>query len=119
VAMVSAFDHSKTAIGWCRRRFPDSTVDYRVADLLDLPGVWQQSFDLVVEINTIQSIPRASRHDAIAAIARTVAPGGRLFVRCLAREAGEATRPWAVSRADLSAFVGEGCVRSRSKRASV
>ena len=107
---VRAFDYSRTAIGWCRRRFPDSTVEYSVADLLDLPDVWQQGFDLVVEINTIQSIPRARRHEAIAAIAGTVAPGGRLFVRCLARGDGESTptRPWAVSRADLGTFASEG-----------
>ena len=35
---VTAFDVSPTAIEGARRRFPDSSVDYRVADLLDLPA---------------------------------------------------------------------------------
>ena len=34
---VTAFDIAPTAIERARRRFPDSDVDYRVADLLDLP----------------------------------------------------------------------------------
>src|SRR5262245_39093707 len=47
--VVSAFDISATAIGWCRRRFPASRVDYRVADLLEPPPEWRGSFDLVIE----------------------------------------------------------------------
>ena len=32
------FDISSEAIAWCRRRFPETRVDYRVADLFDLPA---------------------------------------------------------------------------------
>src|ERR1700733_6093309 len=35
--VVTAFDISPTAIEKCRERFPTSTVDYLVADLIDLP----------------------------------------------------------------------------------
>jgi SAM-dependent methyltransferase len=107
---VSAFDYAATAIGWCRRRFPQSTVAYRIADLFDLPADWAQRFALVVEINTIQSLPPPWRSEAIAAIAATVASGGQVFVRCLGRADDEAVseRPWAVSRRDLSAFVAAG-----------
>lgn len=107
---VSAFDYSATAIGWCRRRFPGSTVDYRVADLFDLPAEWVQRFQVVVEINTIQSLPPQRRTETIQAIAATVAPGGQLFVRCLGRADDEAVaqRPWAVSRHDLAAFAAAG-----------
>ena len=34
---VTAFDISETAVEWCKRRFPESTVNYQVADLLNLP----------------------------------------------------------------------------------
>ena len=107
---VSAFDYSATAIGWCRRRFPGSPVDYRVVDLFDLPAAWNRRFDLVVEINTIQSVPVERRRETVAAIAGAVAPGGFLFLRCLGRGDDDPApeRPWAVSRRDLRAFRDEG-----------
>lgn len=107
---VSAFDISATAIGWCRRRFPDSGVDYRVADLAVLPADWRHAFDVVVEFNTIQSIGLDDRPAALEAIGSTVAPGGLLFVRGILRPDGGAvsTRPWPVSRADLSPLTAGG-----------
>lgn len=107
---VNAFDYSATAVGWCHRRFPQSRVEYRVADLLELPAQWMQRFELVVEINTIQSVPPDRRIEAIHAIAGTVAPGGQLFVRCLGRADDEEVtqRPWAVSRHDLGTFATAG-----------
>src|SRR5690606_859648 len=37
---VTAFDVSKTAIEWCRHRFPHSTVKYQVADMFEPPTDW-------------------------------------------------------------------------------
>ena len=107
---VTAFDLSKTAISWCHRRFPDTSVDYQVADLLELPGEWVHRYDIVVEINTIQSLPLELRRDTVRAIAGTVAPGGALFVRCFGRATGEpaGSRPWPVSREELAVFEEEG-----------
>jgi SAM-dependent methyltransferase len=107
---VSAFDISETAIDWCHRRFPDTRVDYRAADLLALPADWSRAFGLVVEIITIQSLPLELRPRAVAAIADTVADGGTLYVWCLGREDDEPvdTRPWPVSRADLQGFEAAG-----------
>jgi SAM-dependent methyltransferase len=101
---VRAFDFSPTAIGHARDRFPESQVDYRVADLLDLPGEWRERFDLVVEVRTLQSLPIAERRAGAAAIAATVAPDGRLWLFALGREAplpGE-TRPWPVVADELA-----------------
>lgn len=100
---VTAFDFSPTAIEWCRRRHPRSPVDYVVADLLDLPSDFTRAFDAVVEIYTIQSISLAQRPATLAALADTVAPEGRLFVRCMLRGDDDpvADRPWPVSRRDL------------------
>ena len=107
---VTAFDLSPTAIAWCRRRFPDSAVDYQVRDLFALPEAWLGRFDLVVEINTLQSLPPPTRAAAAEAIAATIRPGGRVFVRCLASSAEHAvgSRPWPVSRAELGRFVAAG-----------
>jgi SAM-dependent methyltransferase len=108
---VTAFDVSPTAIARCQQRFPRSPVCYRVADVLDPPGEWRGRFGLVVEVNTIQSLPRADRPAAIAAIAGAVARGGLLFVRCQAGGEDEPDgpqRPWPVLRGELDGFTAAG-----------
>lgn len=109
-AVVTAFDVSPTAISWCFDRFPSSSVDYVVADLFHAPSGWSRAFGLVIEIRTLQSLPPALRGQAVAAIAETVAPGGRLFVRCAGREESEplGQRPWPVSRRELGWFSDAG-----------
>jgi hypothetical protein len=107
---VTAFDLSPTAIERARERFPDSTVDYRVADLLELPAEWGGRFDLVVEIRTLQSLPIAARRAAATAIAGTVAPGGLLWLFALGRDThqpGE-TRPWPVTTEELAVLEAAG-----------
>jgi SAM-dependent methyltransferase len=107
---VTAFDFSPTAIERARERFPESAVDYRVADLLDLPEEWRGRFDLVVEIRTLQSLPIGDRRAAAAAIAGTVAPGGLLWLFALGRDShlpGE-TRPWPVTEEELAVLEAAG-----------
>ena len=77
---TTGFDVSGTAVRLAAERHPGSAVSYRVADLLDLPGEWVASFDLVVEIFTLQALPDPPRDRAIAGVRSLVAPGGRLFV---------------------------------------
>lgn len=107
---VEAFDLSPTAIERTHERFPDSTVAYRVADLFDLPAEWHAAFDLVVEIRTLQSLPIAERRRAAAAIAATVAPGGRLWLFALGRDAHhpDETRPWPVTPEELAELEAAG-----------
>ena len=107
---VTAFDISPTAIERCRSRFPASTVHYLVADLFDLPDSWTESFDLIVEIRTLQSLPLELRGDAARAIAKTVAPTGQLFVRTAKRNPDEplTSRPWPLTRQELDAFIEAG-----------
>ncbi|HUA06353.1 MAG TPA: class I SAM-dependent methyltransferase [Solirubrobacteraceae bacterium] len=107
---VTAFDFSPTAIEQCRRRFPSSPVDYLVADLFDLPTDWTESFDVVVEIRTLQSLPLDDRPQGARAIANTIAPGGRLFVRTAKRNPDEplTSRPWPLTRNELEPFVRAG-----------
>ena len=107
---VDAFDLSSTAIETARRRFPDSTVRYRVADLFELPAEWRRRFEIVVEVQTIMSIPPEHHAEAIAAVAGTVAPGGRLLVRTAVRGEDEpaAGRPWALAPSELRHFEALG-----------
>ena len=103
---VTGFDVSPTAIEGARRRFPDSSVEYRVADLLDLPGEWAQAFDLVAECITVQALPVALRSQVIDAIASTVARGGTLVV-ISGRHFGDGPRdgpPWPLTREELDYF---------------
>ena len=86
---VTAFDISPTAIAAAQRRFPRSGVDYVVADILQPPPAWTAAFDLIFEAFTLQALPPEPRHAAIGSMASLVAPGGRIFVLCRAREASE------------------------------
>ena len=100
---VTAFDLSPTAIAWTHERFPDSPVNYHVADLFDLPADWRGAFDLVVEIYTLQSLPPSIRPEAMDRVAALVAPGGELLVICRGREEDEPAPgpPYPLSRDEL------------------
>jgi SAM-dependent methyltransferase len=108
-----AFDVSPTAVAAARRRFPDSPVDYRVADLLAPPAEWREAFDLVLEVMTVQSMPPAVRARATAGVTSFVAPGGRLLVITTARASaaphGDGP-PWPLSRDEVDAFADGGAL---------
>jgi len=108
---VIGFDASPTAVAMARRRVADSEVDYRVADLLDLPDEWSRCFQLVVESLTVQSMPIEYHPQATANIARTVADGGTLLVIATARGDDDPLPngpPWPLLRAEIDAFAGDG-----------
>jgi SAM-dependent methyltransferase len=103
---VTAFDVSAAAIEWCRKRFPNTAVDYRAADLLALPAEWRAAFDFVFEAYTLQVLPPELRPQAVRAIADCVARGGTLLVAARARESSDppGTMPWPLVRGDLAGF---------------
>jgi SAM-dependent methyltransferase len=105
-----AFDIAPSAVAQARRRFPSSTVEYQVGDLLDLPAGWIGAFDLVVEVYTVQALPEALRPAAITNVTRLVAPGGTLLVIAVAREDGPvpAGPPWPLARSEVDAFAVNG-----------
>jgi SAM-dependent methyltransferase len=107
------FDVSPEAIAWGQRRFPDSPVDYRVADLFSLDPDWLGGFDLVVEVRTVQSLPPDIRADVLRGIASLVAPGGSLLLVALAREDSVVPYgpPWAVSQRELRVLEEAGLIR--------
>lgn len=104
---VVAFDISETAITWCQKRFPDSSVDYQVADMFAPPDNWLQAFDLVLEVYIVQSLPLSWRERAIAAEAQFVAPGGQLLILCMGRD-DDMTEPpgppWPMAPSELRHF---------------
>ncbi|MDH6056299.1 class I SAM-dependent methyltransferase [Umezakia ovalisporum] len=105
---VTAFDISPTAINWCQQRFPDSSVNYVIADLLTLPSQWQwhQAFDLVVEIRNIQALPLSIRSTVIKSVASLVAAPGTLLVinRLRETELEPDGPPWPLSNSELAQF---------------
>jgi SAM-dependent methyltransferase len=112
---VTAFDVSRTAIERARARFPDSPVDYRVADLLAPPAEWHAAFDLVAETYTLQVLPPPERHAAARVLRDLMAPGGVLLVIARGREPEEpeGAMPWPLTRAEIEAIAGDGLVLER------
>jgi SAM-dependent methyltransferase len=110
-----AFDIAPSAVRGARRRFPESAVEYVVADLLDLPPGWPGAFDLVVEVITVQALPDPPRASAITAVSSLVAPGGTLIVVSGARETGDPANgpPWPLTRGEVEAFATGGVTAVR------
>ncbi|MEM1049641.1 MAG: class I SAM-dependent methyltransferase [Pseudomonadota bacterium] len=107
---TTAFDLAEGAIAWARRRFSETTVDYRVADLFDPPADWSGAFDLVHEYYTIQALQGDLRRDAFAAMARFVAPGGTLLAVTRSRTPDQPVTgpPWPLTLEELAGFEAAG-----------
>lgn len=104
---VTAFDIAPEAIRLCRQRYPDSKVDYLVADLFNYPPEWAENFDLVYECNTIQVLPGKYRIMARDAMISLLAPGGYILVSCRSREKGELADeiPLPLDKEEIDGFV--------------
>lgn len=107
---VTAFDISPTAIEWAKRLHADTDIVFEAADLMEPYPEWVGSFDLVLEVYTLQPLPLTLREKAIDSIASFVAERGRLVVVTRGRENDESTDeiPWPLSRKDLSRFEENG-----------
>lgn len=106
---TTAFDISPTAIETAHRNHPDSKAHYIVADLLAPPAGWHRSFDLVVEIYTVQALPIPLQPDAIKQVTELVGPGGTLVVIAAARPDTQPDDevqgpPWPLTRAAIQSF---------------
>ena len=107
---VTAFDLAQKAIDWAKQRFPKTCVDYRQANLFDLPLEWQGAFDLVHECYTIQALKHDFRRLSFGAVANLVAPGGKLLLICRSRGDDQEVEgpPWPISRAELAVMADFG-----------
>ena len=115
---VTAFDISPSAIAWCKKRFPQSKVNYQVGDLFALNPAWKDKFDLVFECRNIQALPLDVRSQVIQAIATTVASNGTLLVITRHRDNDTIPEgpPWALSDAELAQFRELGLSELRRDR---
>ena len=98
---VTAFDLSQSSIDWCCERFPSSSVNYCVADLLSPPVDWLESFDLIVEIHILQAIPEQIRDQAANILPSLLNSNGHLL--CIGRLLStlipdEPAPPWPLSQ---------------------
>jgi hypothetical protein len=111
---TTAFDISGTAIELARQRYPGSVVDYRQADLLDLPDDWRGRFDLVVECITVQSLPPELHQQAAGAIASLCGIGALLVVIAAAQVDDEPPDgpPWPLTGSELGYFAVGGVERA-------
>jgi hypothetical protein len=89
---VTAFEISPTAVSQARAAYPSTGVDY-----------------LVVEIMTVQAMPRGVCAEAIAGIRSLVAPGGTL-VGIGGVGTGEPVDgpPWPLDRVEMESFGSDG-----------
>jgi len=106
---VTAFDCSPSAIEWARELHPAEAGCFHVADVFDLPLRWRHRFDLVVEVNAVQSLPPARRQEMMAGIEGLLSRHGRLLTICRAAEVPAETDdgpPWAMTPDELTAAAG-------------
>jgi SAM-dependent methyltransferase len=106
---TTGFDIAATAVRLAKERHPGTAVDYRVADLLDLPVHWEGAFDLVVEVFTIQALPDPPRGTVMRAVADLVAPGGTLLAVAFRRTEhdGDEGPPFPLDRPVMERLAGE------------
>lgn len=106
---VIGFDVSPHAVRLARAATPQHAgVRYLEADLFDPPADLLGSFDLCVEIHTVQALPPDRRSSVLAALARLLRPGGLLLVIARGRPDSVALEsvagpPWELTAAELVA----------------
>ncbi|QIG46213.1 class I SAM-dependent methyltransferase [Nocardioides anomalus] len=108
---TTAFDISPAAVAAVRERYPDSAVDYRVGDLLDLDPDLARGFDLVVEIYTLQALHPSLREAAVTGLHGLLGTGGTALVVQMVRRDDEprtAEPPWTLTRAEVEALAHDG-----------
>jgi hypothetical protein len=115
---VVGFDCSPTAVAWARRRHTAVADRLMVADLFDLPSGLLRRHDLVVEVNTLQSLEPAMRQRAAAGVASLARPRGAVLAICRGREDGGVlpdAPPYPLTAAELeSLFAQQGMAPTRA-----
>ncbi|WP_345974169.1 class I SAM-dependent methyltransferase [Sulfurimonas sp. HSL3-7] len=108
---VTAIDISPEAIKWAKERFGETTIDFRVADLFDLPQELLGKFDFVFEAFTIQALPLSLRDSVITAIASLMAPYAKVLAVCNAKRDDEYFDgpPWPLTTNELRLFTMKEC----------
>lgn len=108
---VTAFDVAESAIEICKKRFSNSTVDFVTADLLAGIPEWENQFDFVLEIFTIQALPPKYEELVIKNLSKLIAPYGELMVITEVQNAPrnfEVGPPWLLNHNYIELFEREG-----------
>lgn len=118
---VTAFDIAPSAVQLCQKRFPDSSVNYVVANLLDPPREWLGKFDFVYESLTVQSLPPNLQDEAMQSLARLIAPDGELLVMTWLRPKQVASQgpPWLLTEQDLQTYHASGLYLAKSHKTHI
>lgn len=82
---VMGFDVSPAAIEWAKQRHPGLSDRFVVTDVMDVPARMLRRFDLVVEVNTVDSVPPSLRERAVSGIVSLARPHGTVLVVCEGR----------------------------------
>ncbi|MBC7835602.1 MAG: class I SAM-dependent methyltransferase [Phycisphaerales bacterium] len=103
---VTAFDVCLRAVELARARFPELASCFVQADVCDLPARLRRRFELVVDVQTLDSIPPGMRKEAAAGIASLVGAKGILLTIATARSTAESLDgvdgpPWPFTRDEL------------------
>lgn len=112
---VTAFDVAESAVQLCKKRFPNSKVDFVQADLIAGVPEWKEKFDFVLEIFTIQALPPKYENGLIKNLADFVSSNGKLLV---ITEIQNATRtyevgpPWLLNQDYIQKFEAEGLTKT-------
>jgi SAM-dependent methyltransferase len=107
---VTACDISAEAIAWCQRRFPNSKINYVIADICRLPEDFSNRYDFALEISTLQVLPGQIRPNAMDCLARALAADGRLLIIARGRNALDhpGNMPWPLTREEVRYFTRLG-----------
>jgi hypothetical protein len=113
---VHGFDCAPTAISWARERFPSLSTNLMSADLFNLPARLRHRFDLVVEIDTLQSIHPSLREPAVQSLASLATPHGVVLTICRGRDESDHLEtvkdpPWPFTMSELSGLMESAGLR--------
>jgi 2-polyprenyl-3-methyl-5-hydroxy-6-metoxy-1,4-benzoquinol methylase len=101
---VVAIDVSQAALDIARERSIDSGIIYEKQDIFDMPQKYDGYFDFVFEALTIQSLPVKFREKMIEAVAKTLAPGGKLLVVAHQKQREFDGPPWPLTKEQIDMF---------------
>jgi 2-polyprenyl-3-methyl-5-hydroxy-6-metoxy-1,4-benzoquinol methylase len=93
---VTAFDISRAAVETCRRRVPETKVDYVQGDLRKPESSWTGRFDLVFEAAVLQVMRLEEVERGVRNLCSFVAPGGLLLTITRLRDPSQpqTCMPW-------------------------
>lgn len=105
---VVAIDVSETALAIAKERSKGLDITYEKQDIFDMPEVYDGHFDFVFEALTIQSLPVKFRQKMIEAVAKTLAPKGKLLVVAHQKQRDFEGPPWPLTKEQIDMFKNHG-----------